>query len=53
MYYFFKYIISIESEDFKFVSQIICLLYVDDLSLSFKDVNELYQFFFKLRERMI
>lgn len=53
MHHLLKHITSIESEDPKFVSQIIRLLYVDDLSLSLKDVNEPYQLFLKSRERMI
>lgn len=52
MQHLLKHITSTESEDPKFVSQIIRSLYVDDLSWSLKDVDKSYQLYLKSRERM-
>ena len=47
-----KHVTSYEKEDPEFVSLMLRLLYVDDLSLSLKEVEEAYQLYLKSRERM-
>ena len=47
-----KYITSYEREDPEFVNQMLCSLYVDDLSVSLVDVNKAYQLYLESRESM-
>ena len=47
-----KHITSYEREDREFVNQMLCSLYIDDLSLSLEDVDKAYQLCLKSRERI-
>ena len=47
-----KHVTSYEKEDPEFVKLILRLLYVDDLSLSLKEVDEAFQLYLKSKERM-
>ena len=47
-----KHITSYENEDPEFINQMLCSLYVDDLSLSLEDVDKAYQLYLNSRERM-
>ena len=47
-----KHITSYERQDPEFVNQMLRSLYVDDLSVSLKDVDKAYQLYLRSRERM-
>lgn len=47
-----KHITSYEREDPEFLNQMLCLLYVDDLSVSLEYMDKAYQLYLKSRERM-
>ena len=47
-----KHITSYERKDPEFVNQMLCLLYVDDLSLRLEDVDKAYQLYLNSRGRI-